>query len=249
MEKKSIIAMAILGILLALGMSSAAFILGIQARKAASTKQEIKVKGLAEKPVKADLAEWTITISVIEPSFAETLEKIRTVKPKVLEFLEKEGLDKTTWKEASESIRPNMVTTYLESGGHRTEQQGYRGSQDITVTSRDLPRIAAASRNILALQAQEVPVRVEDPQYLVSNLEDVKMSLIAAATENARARAEEFVRQDKVRVGVMRSASQGSFFILPEGGNIDSDNWGGVYDKSTIDKIAKVVVTIVYSID
>ena len=75
------------------------------------------------------------------------------------------------------------------------------------------------------------------------------MSLIAAATENARKRAEEFVKQDKVKVGVMRSASQGAFYILAPGGNTDNDDYGGTYDKTTINKLAKVVVTIVYNIE
>jgi uncharacterized protein len=77
------------------------------------------------------------------------------------------------------------------------------------------------------------------------------MSLIADATKNARARATEFVKQDGVKVGVMKSATQGAFYILPVGkSNDDTDNsYGGVNDKSTIDKTARVVVTIVYNIE
>ena len=74
------------------------------------------------------------------------------------------------------------------------------------------------------------------------------MSLIAAATQNARKRAEEFVKQDHLQVGPMRSASQGAFYILAPGGENDNDDYGGTYDKTTVNKIAKVVVTIVYSI-
>jgi uncharacterized protein len=47
----------------------------------------------------------------------------------------------------------------------------------------------------------------------------------------------------------MRSASQGAFYILAPGGNSDTDDYGGTYDKTTIDKQAKVVVTIVYTIE
>jgi uncharacterized protein len=77
------------------------------------------------------------------------------------------------------------------------------------------------------------------------------MSLIADATKNARTRATEFVKQDGVKVGVMKSARQGAFYILPVGGNNDDidNNYGGIYDKTTIDKTARVVVTIVYNIE
>jgi len=92
-------------------------------------------------------------------------------------------------------------------------------------------------------------VNADSPLYLVSNLEDIKMSLISSATENARKRASEFTKQDGVHVGVMRSASQGSFYILSASANAETDDYGGIYDKTTINKTAKVVVTIVYNIE
>jgi uncharacterized protein len=102
----------------------------------------------------------------------------------------------------------------------------------------------------LQLRADGHPISAGSPNFLVSNLEEVKMSLIADATKNARTRATEFVKQDGVKVGVMKSASQGAFYILPVGGGENSDDsYGGVYDKSTIDKTARVVVTIVYNIE
>lgn len=249
MEKQSTLAMTILGVLLAIGMSSAAFILGVQAKKAASGQQSITVKGLAVKDVKADNAEWTVTISVNEPTFAEALNRLRAERPALDAFLTKAGLDKSGWQESAESVTAHMETIYLPQGGTKTEQRGYDATQNIVIASKDLPKIVNASKDFLALQAEGRPFTATDPLYLVGNLEDIKMSLIAAATENARKRAEEFVKQDKVKVGVMRSASQGAFYILAPGGNTDNDDYGGTYDKTTINKLAKVVVTIVYNIE
>ena len=70
------------------------------------------------------------------------------------------------------------------------------------------------------------------------------MSLIAAAMQNSRLRAGEFAKNGDVKVGPMRSASQGAFYILPASANSDVSDWGGTYDKTTIDKIARVVVTV-----
>ena len=249
MEKQSTLAMTILGVLLAIGMSSAAFILGVQAKKAASGQQSITVKGLAVKDVEADNAEWTVTVSVNQPTFAEALNKLRAERPALDTFLTKAGLDKSSWQEGSESVTAHMETVYLPQGGSKTEQKGYDASQSVTVATKDLAKIETANKNFLALQAEGHPVTASSPLYLVSGLEDIKMSLIAAATENAKKRAEEFVKQDKVKVGVMRSASQGAFYILAPGGNSDTDDYGGTYDKTTIKKQAKVVVTIVYNIE
>lgn len=249
MEKQSSLPMTILGILLALGMSCAAYILGFQAKQAASGQQSITVKGLAVKDVLADGAEWTITLAVKEATFAQALAKLRAERPALDAFLNKEGLDKATWQEGGETVTAHMETIYLENGGTKTEQQGYDATQNVVISNKDLAKIENANKDFLALQAEGHPFTAMAPLYLVSNLEDIKMSLIAAATENARKRAEEFVKQDQIKVGVMRSASQGSFYILAAGGNSDVEDYGGVYDKTTIKKLAKVVVTIVYNIE
>jgi uncharacterized protein len=247
-QKQFFQSMAVLGLLLALGMSMAAFILGVQAKKAASGQQNITVKGLAVKEVKADSVEWTITLSLNQPTFAEALARLRTERPVVEAFLIKERLDNATRQIGNESVTAHMETVYLPQGGNKTEQRGYDASQSIVVTTKALDKIASASKNLLTLQSEGHPVTAASPQYLVGNLEDIKMSLIAAATQNARKRAEEFVKQDHLQVGPMRSASQGAFYILAPGGENDNDDYGGTYDKTTVNKIAKVVVTIVYSI-
>ena len=116
------------------------------------------------------------------------------------------------------------------------------------INSTDITRIIAASKAVVQFKSDGHPVSFGAPQFLVSNLEGVKMSLIGAAMQNSRARAEEFAKNGGVEVGAMRSASQGAFYILPASANADVSDWGGTYDKSTVDKIARVVVTVDYGI-
>jgi hypothetical protein len=242
-------AMTILGLLLAIGMSSAAFILGVQAKRAVSGQQSITVKGLAEKPIQADSAEWVITIGVARDTQAEALEAVAQELEAVQDFLTKQGLSQDTWSVDVETIGPHYEEIFIKDIP-RQVQKGFDAYQNIRITTQELTKITAANKAFLQLRADNHPVSAQAPSYLVGNLEAIKMSLIADATKNARSRATEFVKQDGVKVGVMKSASQGAFYILPVGGSDDSDNsYGGVYDKSTIDKIARVVVTIVYNIE
>jgi uncharacterized protein len=92
-------------------------------------------------------------------------------------------------------------------------------------------------------------VYFEPPLYLVSSLEDIKMSLIGAATLNAKTRAQEFAKNGGIELGRMRSASQGAFYILPARADNEVSDYAGTYDKTTIDKKARVVVTIEYGIE
>jgi uncharacterized protein len=243
-------AVIVLGLLLAIGMAAAAFILGVQAKRAVAGQQSITVKGLAEKPIKADSAEWQINIGVTADNQASALQNL-TVERKVVEaFLAKQGFAADNINADVETIAPHYEEIFIKDTP-RQVQKGFDAYQNLSVTSKDLAKITAANKAFLQLRVDNHPVTAQPPQFLVSDLETVKMSLIADATKNARARATEFVKQDGVKVGVMKSANQGAFYILPVGKtNDDADNsYGGVNDKSTIDKTARVVVTIVYNIE
>jgi hypothetical protein len=246
-------AVVILGVLLALGMSSAAFIFGIQAKQIGAGKQSIAVKGLAEKPVAADYAEWSVGLRVTGPTFAEALAKLRKERPALDAFLVAQGFAADAVKSGKESVTANFVEEEVPGGGGRTRtvQRGFNAAQDVLVTSKDLPAVEAAHKAMLQFEAEGHPVHYQDPAFLVSNLEEIKMSLIGAATQNAQARALEFAKNGNVTVGAMRSASQGAFYILPAGASVDSSDYGygGTYDKSTIAKTARVVVTIDYNIE
>jgi uncharacterized protein len=242
--------MMILGLLLAIGMASAAFILGVQAKRAVAGSQSISVKGLAEKPIKADRAEWVVSVGVIADTEAQALKKL-AIERKVLDnFLTKQGLDQTTWTVELENLRPHLEEVFINGNDRpRQVQKGFEASQSIRVLSKDLNKITEANKAFLQLRAENSQVSAQAPNYLVGDLEVIKMSLIADATKNARARATEFVKQDNAKVGTMKSANQGAFYILPVGGEVPEDSYGGKYDKSTIDKTARVVVTVVYNIE
>jgi len=100
-------AMVALGIFLAIGMSAAAFILGVQGKRAMSGQQSITVKGLAEKPIKADSAEWELSVSVTQPTQAEALEKLAVERKVVEEFLLAQGFEAKTWSVDVETLNPH----------------------------------------------------------------------------------------------------------------------------------------------
>ena len=241
-------AIIVLGLLLAIGMASAAFILGVQAKRAVSGQQSITVKGLAEKPISADSATWQINIGGTDATQRGAIEKL-SAERKVLEaFLIKQGLPKETWDWGVEGITDHLEEVFIKDVP-RQMRKGFDAYQSVVISSKDLDKITEANQAILQLRADNHPINAQQPEYLVSGLEQVKMSLIADATKNARNRATEFVKQDGVKVGVMKSANQGAFYILAKGGEAGDDSYGGVYDKSSIEKTARVVVTIVYNIE
>jgi len=227
----------------------AASVLGYQVKQVGGGRESISVKGLAEKPVKADRAEWTVTLQVKGATIADALGKLRKERPALDQFLATAGFDAASLSESNESTEPNYEQVEGRNGMMRSVQEGNLARQSITINTTDIGKIVAAAKGIVQFEADGHPVNFGAPQFLVSNLEEVKMSLISAAMQNSRVRAGEFAKSGDVKVGRMRSASQGAFYILPASGDQDVSDWGGSYDKSTVDKIARVVVTVDYSID
>jgi len=226
----------------------AAAVLGYQVKQVGGGRETISVKGLAEKPIKADRAEWSVILQVKGATIAEALGKLRKERPPLNQFLAAAGFDPASLTESNESTEPNYEQVEGRNGNMRSVQDGHVARQSITVNTTDIGKIIAAARGIVQFEADGHPVSFGEPQFLVSNLEDVKMSLIGAAMQNSRARAQEFAKNGDVQVGSMRSASQGAFYILPASANADVSDWGGTYDKTTVDKIARVVVTVDYGI-
>jgi hypothetical protein len=179
---------------------------------------------------------------------ADALAALRKQKPALDQFLAGAGFEKTVLVESNEAVEPNYEQVEGRSGNMRQVQQGNIARLSIAINTTDIDKIIAAAKGIVQFEADGHPVTYGPAQFLVSNLEDVKMSLIGAAMRNSHTRAEEFAKNGDVAVGSMRSASQGAFYILPAGAESDVSDWGGTYDKTTVDKIARVVVTVDYGI-
>jgi len=235
-------------IIFSIALVIAAAVLGYQVKQVGGGRESISVKGLAEKPIKADRAEWTVTLQVQGATIADALGKLRKERPALDQFLGKAGFEAAVLTESNESAEPNYEQVEGRNGNMRSVQVGHVARQSITINTADIGKILTAAKGVVQFEAEGHPVHYGEPQFLVSNLEDVKMSLIGAAMQNSRARAEEFAKNGGVEVGAMRSASQGAFYILPASANADVSDWGGTYDKSTVDKIARVVVTVDYGI-
>ena len=235
-------------IIFSVALIIAASVLGYQVKQVGGGRESISVKGLAEKPIKADRAEWTVNLQVKGATIADALGKLRKERPALDEFLGKAGFEAAVLTESNESAEPNYEQVEGRNGNMRSVQDGHIARQSITINTTDIGKILAAAKGIVQFEADGHAVNYGEPQFLVSNLEDVKMSLIGAAMQNSRARAEEFAKNGGVEVGAMRSASQGAFYILPASANADVSDWGGTYDKTTVDKIARVVVTVDYGI-
>ena len=252
MENKAITTKSlwVFALILSLGFIISSVVLGFAVKQFSQTNSSISVKGLAEKPIKADTARWGINFQTnLATSTIPEAYQLLDQQTKILkDFFISHGFKSEEIQMGNKSSQSYYEEVEQEDGKTKREFKGYVAMQSLVINSRDIKTIEKAAKEAYLLDEKGLSIS-QKPEYLVSNLEEIKMSLIANATKNARSRADEFAKVGGAKVGSMRSASQGAFYILPESGSDDDSDYGGAYDKATINKIARVVVTINYAID
>lgn len=248
-DNKNSLPLIIFGIILALGLIAAAFVLGTQFK---NLKQSgtITVKGLAEAPYKANLAQIKMGVSAWGQDYAGALANGKNDFKALQQFVASKGFSVSSQNVTPISVEPYNEDYVDEQEQTRTRQNGYKATQTLSISSQELNKITNMLAQVQNYRISHESVTFEKPQYLLNDLEKIKHDLIAKATDDANKRAEEFAKTGHAKVGVMRSASQGSFNIL-DAHNPDTDDsdYGGTYDKDGVDKLVRLVVTIDYAIE
>lgn len=238
------IGMIMLGLTLAFGMVTSTLIATRSAENIAQKSQRITVKGLAEKNVKADLAVWRPIVNVrgsnLQDAYARLQENVSAFK----HFLKSHGIEDKNIKRGSMQSAP--IYQMLPNGNQSNEIIGYSLDLPFEITSKKVETISSLYDEAGDLVREGIGIGGQVPQYYVSQIEEVKFSLLAEATKNARQRAEEFAKSSQVKVGNLRAATQGVFQIVPQNSTETADF--GLYDTTTIDKTVKVVVSAEYGI-
>ena len=248
-DNQNSLPLIIFGIILAIGLIVAAFVLGTQFK---NLKQSgtITVKGLAEAPYKANLAQIQMGVSAWGQDYAGALANGKNDFKALQQFVASKGFSISSQNVTPISVEPYNEDYVDEQGQTRTRQNGYKATQTLSISSQELNKITNMLAQVQNYRISHESVTFEKPQYLLNDLEKIKHDLIAKATDDANKRAEEFAKTGHAKVGVMRSASQGSFNIL-DAHNPDTDDsdYGGTYDKDGVDKLVRLVVTIDYAIE
>ena len=224
---------------LAIVLAGAAIGSGVQRFRLAD--RSVVVKGVAERPVKADIALWPVRIVASGVELAPTQDKIAADQRAVLRFFARHGIDSSRVELLS------LEVTDKRSNPYEGAPSAARFAISATLVARtDKPeQIRAASQDVGELVAAGVALTSgagygTGPTYLFTKLNDLKPAMLAEATGNARDAAAEFAKRSGAHVGALKRASQGLFEILPR------DQAPGIPEGSQLEKVLRVVTTLEY---
>lgn len=203
----------ILGVSLILGLSILGWQLGSAAIDFKSFERTVKVKGLAEKELAADIVIWPIRFSIADNDLDNLYQTLDGNTRKVIRFLEESGIPDKEISISSPLITDKLAQQY----GQNRAQFRYAASQTVTVYSQDISLVRKLQSRMSELGRQGIVISGDNyesrTEYLFTRLNEIKPEMIEEATENAREVAEKFARDSDSRLGKIKSASQGQFSI------------------------------------
>jgi len=240
----SVVKLSAVAVILALGMIFSSSLLSrlfVRIRH----EQAITVKGYAEKDVTSDVGKLVSTCTARGASLKESYGKLQESRSAVVAYLKRVGFGEAEL--GSGTIQTSKIPKRDAQGKETNETEYYDLSQLVTATSGNVRLIRDASTGITELIKDGIDIRAEKPEFLISNLKDTKLGLLAEATADGYRRAVALADNSKGKVGALISAQQGVFQITER--NSTDTSGCGEYNTSTIEKTAKAVVTLEYAIE
>lgn len=228
--------------LVAIGIALAGFLIGRGVTELRAGERTVSMRGLAERDVVADLATWTIATQATGSDLADVQRRSDADLTAVRAFLQGYGF-------GPQEVQPRGISVNQYTDNNPAFGPG--GRLNITIRQRlqlRTTRVAEAQR-AFAGQADLVRKGVALDSdagggivYSFTKLNDVKPGMIAEATKNARAAAEQFATDSGAEVGAIQSANQGLFSI----GARDGENAGSGTDSPN--QKVRVVTTIDFAL-
>ncbi len=230
------------GLLVAFGIAVSGFFIGDGFLEGRKQTRFVTVKGLAERTVRADIADWPLRFTAAGDDLSMVQDKIEADTNTITNFLVQGGVPK-------DDIIPQRleVVDQLAQQYRQGSIQGNRFIITRTVLARsgEVDTLEKLSRDTGDIVKQGVILSdMTGPSFSFTGLNAIKPEMIAEATKNARASAEQFAADSGSEVGAILRANQGYFQILP----LVQDRYG-MGETAQSDKIVRVVTTIDYLLE
>jgi hypothetical protein len=221
--------------ILAVGLIAGGYLLGDGLLRAKDAERAVTVRGLAERDVTADLATWTISYSASATDLGEAQAKMRRDTQAIEGFFKELGFP-------ADALQPTgaNVSSFTNEG-----LTTFTVRQRLALRTEDVARAQKAVARQFDLVGRGVLLEEGSAMaYTFTKLNDVKPEMVAEATKDARAAAEQFAEDSGSGVGKIRDATQGYFTIEARDG--EAGGWGMA--DSPYKKV-RVVTTVSFSLD
>ncbi|PCI85596.1 MAG: hypothetical protein COB24_12450 [Hyphomicrobiales bacterium] len=240
MSNGNVLGLALAGGLMATGIASGGYFISETIYKSKVGINTAEAKGLAERRVTSDRANWNVSFKVqggkgtVMAALYSKYEKHQKI---IIDELKKIGF-------SDEEISIGSADYYgqeFRNDAQEIVDVKYSLSGLLSISTDNVPLVGKARVSVSKLIAQGISIDNQRPTYQFTKLNDIKPDMLKEATENARIAAETFAENVGAKVGGIRSARQGGFNITDAG-----EEYG---DRNKIEKDVRVVTTVSFYIE
>lgn len=227
--------LVLVALILSLGIATCGYFASRTLYNAKVAVNTAQAKGLAERTVTADQANWTVGFNVSGKSKEEIPELYRQAEiqqKQILGILEKAGFKDT---EIRAEVLSYKLREYRDENQNLVDEAHSLGGSISVFTSR-VELVDPARAEVNKLLAKGMDISDYAPRYSFTGINEIKPSMLKEAAQNARIAASEFANNAGAKVGKIRSAYQGGFSV--------EDAASYSRGSSSITKEVRVVTTI-----
>ncbi len=212
---------------------------------------KVTVTGSAVKRIVSDLAEWNATVEAKEPDRVSAYRSLKEQTKAAVQFVEGYKIPANKIRVSAATMHQEFRTEYekTQNGNirHRVPS-GWSARQEISLQSTDIHKVEQISREITKLLEDGVTIHSESPLYHYTKLSEVKIDMLAKASEDARNRATRIIEAagGGSDTGTLRTARMGVININPA--NSTASSWDGNNDKTSLEKDIITIVHLTYSL-
>lgn len=205
------------------------------------TRESLTITASARKPIGSNLVQWSLRVDAAAPTPVAAARRLATESATTVSFLHDQGIP-------AGAISPHVVRTSseVEHTGKYTTRTTFHVMQAFDVMTDRIAVVERTATRLGLLLERGIDVSAEPLAYISTNLGNSKLDALAAATAEARHRAEILVKGLGGKLGPMRSSSQGVYQITPRDSTSVSDY--GINDTSSRLKDVTAVVSATFAV-
>lgn len=233
-------------VVIALAVIIGLWIIGNAYKYKFKSSETISVTGLAEIDFTSDLIVWSGTFNRYGFELKTAYAILKQDETAIKAYLNSKGIADSNIVFSSVNIAKNYQRKYDDKGNEiSADFSGYTLIGKVRVESRDINRVEKLSREITELLEKGIELSSNDPQYYYTKLNELKIDLLAKASEDAKTRAETIAKNSGGSLGGIKKATMGVFQIT--GKNADEDySYGGAFNTSSKEKTASITLKVDY---
>jgi len=235
--------------IIAVAVIAGLYIVGNAYKYKFKSTETISVTGLAEKDFTSDLIVWSGSFNRYGFELKTVYATLKADEVAIRSYLNSKGIADSNIVFSSIAINKNFRRSYDDKGNEiSAEFTGYTLTGNVRVESKDINRVEKLSREITELLERGIELNSNAPEYYYTRLNELKIDLLAKASEDAKTRAETIAKNSGGSLGGIKKATMGVFQITGKNANEDY-SYGGAFNTSSKEKTASITLKVDYLAD